>query len=54
METQGIQKKSRGLYWLLFFASIAAFILLMIYKREMTPLCLPFIVTFFSKALNIM
>jgi hypothetical protein len=52
METTN--KKSRGLYWLLFFASVAAFF--MIYtltSGNMLTVTLPFIVYFFAKAMDI-
>jgi len=51
METQ---KRSKGLYWLLFFASVAAFFLLLTFKGEMLTLALPFVVTFFALAMDIM
>jgi len=51
METQ---RKSTGLYWLLFFASCAAFVLLLMFKGQLVTLSLPFIVTFFAKAMDIM
>ena len=51
METQ---KRSKGLYWILFFASVAAFFLLYAFKGEMLTLSLPFVVTFFALAMDIM
>jgi hypothetical protein len=51
METQ---RKSTGLYWVLFFLSVLAFVLLLIFKGQIVTLSLPFIVTFFAKALDIM
>jgi len=51
METQ---KRSKGLYWILFFASVAAFFLLYVFKGEMLTLSLPFVVTFFALAMDIM
>jgi hypothetical protein len=51
METQ---KRSKGLYWILFFASVAVFFLLLAFKGEMLTLALPFVVTFFALAMDIM
>jgi len=48
------QKKYRGLYWLLFLLSTAAFIAAIALRFEYLTLILPFVCTFFVKALDIM
>jgi len=48
------QKKHRGLYWLLFFASTAALIIAIYTHWEWLTLILPFQTTAFVKAMNIM
>lgn len=50
METQ---KRSRGLYWLLFFASCLAFIFALMFQGEILTLTLPFVCTFFVLAMDI-
>jgi predicted nucleic acid-binding Zn ribbon protein len=52
MERQ--RKKSTGLYWFLFLASTAALIFAIAVHFEYLTLILPFQVTFFAKALDIM
>jgi len=47
-------KKSTGLYWILFFLSVICFFVLLEYKGELLTLSLPFICTFFAKAMDIM
>ncbi len=47
------QKRSRGLYWILFFASVLAFILVYMFKGELLTLTLPFVCTFFVLAMDI-
>lgn len=48
------QKKYTGLYWLLFFISTVAFIAAIAFKFEYLTLILPFVCTFFVKAMDIM
>ena len=48
------QKKYTGIYWLLFFISTAAFILAIATHFEYLTLILPFVTTFFVKAMDIM
>jgi hypothetical protein len=48
------QKKYTGLYWILFFLSTAAFILAIATRFEYLTLLLPFVCTFFVKAMDIM
>lgn len=47
-------RNSRGLYWILFFLSVISFFLLLEFKGELLTLSLPFICTFFAKAMDIM
>jgi hypothetical protein len=47
-------RKRTGLYWLLFFLSCVAFVLLLMFKGELVTLSLPFICTFFALAMDIM
>ena len=51
METS---KKSTGFYWLLFFASLAGAVVVWFTIPQIITLTLPFICTFFAKAMNIM
>jgi len=44
---------SKFLYWILFLASTAAFILAIVTRFEYLTLILPFVCTFFVKALDI-
>jgi len=48
------QKKHRGLYWLLFFASTAALIFAIYIHWEWLTLILPFQTTALVKAMDIM
>jgi hypothetical protein len=48
------QKKSRGFYWLLFFISAAALIFAIYSHWEWLTLILPFMTTFFVKAMDIL
>jgi len=48
------KKKSRGLYWFLFLVSFAAFFGLYLVIGGVCILTLPFVCTYFAKALNIM
>ena len=47
------QKKYTGLYWLLFFLSTAGFIAAICLHFEYLTFILPFVGTFFVKAMNI-
>ncbi len=47
-------KKGTGLYWFLFILSVIAFIGFYQVIGGVSILCLPFICTFFAKALDIM
>ncbi len=47
-------KKSTGLYWVLFFASVAAFFLVYAVGGGYCSMVLPFVCTFFAKALDLM
>ncbi len=47
-------KKSTGLYWILFFASLVAAVLVYMVGGGYCSMVLPFIVTFFAKALDLM
>ncbi len=46
--------KSTGKYWILFFLALAGIIAMMIYKPEFFWVVLPFVGTYFAKALDIM
>jgi len=48
------QKKNTGLYWVLFIISAAALILAINARFEYLTLILPFVCTFFVKAMDIM
>ena|GEM_PF-465416 len=48
------QKKNTGLYWILFLISTAAFIFAIGAHFEYLTLILPFVCTFFVKAMDIM
>jgi hypothetical protein len=48
------KKKNTGIYWLLFFISVAALFIAIDQKFEYLTLILPFVCTFFVKALDIM
>ena len=45
--------KQTRLYWLLFFLSVIAFIVVIQFKGEFVTLTLPFVCTFFAKAMDI-
>jgi len=47
-------KKSKGLYWVLCLLSVAAFFVLYRYIGGVCILVLPFICTWFAKAMDIM
>ncbi|HRE49951.1 MAG TPA: hypothetical protein PK339_00915 [Flavitalea sp.] len=47
-------KKNTALYWVLFFLSVILFFVLLEYQGEMVTLSLPFVCTFFAKAMDIM
>jgi len=47
-------KKYTGIYWLLFLLSTAAFIAAIALRFEYLTLILPFVCTFFVKAMDIM
>jgi hypothetical protein len=47
-------KKYTGLYWILFFLSSAALIIALVVRFEYLTLILPFVCTFFVKAMDIM
>lgn len=48
------QKKYKGLYWLAFFISAAALALAIYTHWEWLTLLLPFVTTFFVKAMDIL
>jgi len=48
------QTKSTGKYWLLFFVSLAGMIAMMVYKPEFFWLILPFVGTYFAKAMDLL
>jgi len=48
------EKKSRGLYWLLFFISAAALLFAIYTHWEWLTLLLPFVTTFFVKAMDLL
>jgi len=48
------QKKNTGLYWILFLISTAALIFAIGARFEYLTLILPFVCTFFVKAMDIM
>jgi hypothetical protein len=47
-------KKSTALYWILFFASVAAFFFVYSIGGGYCSMVLPFNVTFFAKAMDLM
>jgi hypothetical protein len=47
-------RKSTTLYWILFFLSVVAFLLVLQFKGELVTLTLPFVCTTFAKAMNIL
>ena len=48
------QKKNTGIYWVLFLISVGALVLAIDKHFEYLTLILPFVCTFFVKALDIM
>lgn len=48
------QTKSTGKYWLLFFISLAGMIAMMVYKPEFFWVILPFVGTYFAKAMDLL
>ncbi len=48
-----VTKKSTGLDWIIFFVSLVAMILLLMYVDEWFWLALPFVLTFFVKAIRV-
>jgi hypothetical protein len=48
-----VRKKSKGLYWLLFFVSTAALVLAIALHWPWLTLILPFVTTFFVLAMDI-
>jgi len=52
--TMETTKKSTGLYWILFFASLAASLIVYKVGGGYCSMVLPFNVTFFAKALDLM
>jgi hypothetical protein len=46
-------KKSTGLYWILFILSVILFFVLLEFKGELLTLSLPFVCTYFVKAMDI-
>ncbi len=51
METS---KKSTALYWILFFISVAAFFIVYMVGGGYCSMVLPFVVTYFAKALDLL
>jgi hypothetical protein len=47
-------KKSTALYWILFFISVAAFVFVYMVGGGYCSMVLPFNVTFFAKAMDLM
>ena len=48
-----VNKKSRGLYWLLFLLSVVVFFVVYAFAGNFNTVTLPFVVYFFAKALDI-
>lgn len=48
-----VNKKSRGLYWLLFLLSLVVFFLVYTFAGNFITVTLPFVFYFFVKALDI-
>ena len=46
-------KKNTTLDWILFFLSVITFFLVLQFKGEMVTMTLPFVCTFFAKAMDI-
>jgi len=49
-----VKKSNKGLYWLLFLVSTVAFILAIVFHWPWLTLIIPFVTTFFVKAMDIM
>ncbi len=47
-------KKSRGIYWILFFISVAVFFITYAFAGGYCSMILPFNVTFFALAMDLM
>jgi hypothetical protein len=47
-------KKSTGLYWILFFLSLIAFVVVYMVGGGYCSMVLPFILTFFVKAMDLL
>jgi hypothetical protein len=47
-------EKQTRLYWILFIISVIAFVLTLQFKGELVTLTLPFVCTFFAKAMDIL
>jgi hypothetical protein len=45
-------KKSKGIYWLLFFVSLCAFAAFLVFKPEWFWVTLPFVCTFLAGAMD--
>jgi hypothetical protein len=52
-ETMEVTKKSTGLDWIIFFVSLVAIVLLLMYADEWFWLALPFVLTYFVKAIRV-
>jgi hypothetical protein len=48
-----VKKKSTGLYWLLFFASVIALLAAIFFHWPWLTLIIPFVTTFFVLAMDI-
>jgi hypothetical protein len=46
-------KKQNTLYWILFFISVIGFFLVLMFAGQWVTLTLPFVFTFFAKAMDI-
>jgi hypothetical protein len=46
------KKKSRGIYWLLFFVSLIAFVAFLIFQPEWFWVTLPFVATSLASAMD--
>lgn len=49
-----VKKTNKGLYWLLFLVSTVAFVMAIIFHWPWLTLIIPFVTTFFVKAMDIM
>jgi hypothetical protein len=52
-ENMDATKKSTGLDWIIFFVSLVAIVLLLMYADEWFWLALPFVLTYFVKAIRV-